>query len=48
MEPHDDTQLQIMEHLRALRLEMASLHAKIDALTARFEDAIEGDAEDDD
>jgi hypothetical protein len=48
MQPGDDPQARILEHLRALRLEVASLHEKIDALTARLEDAIEGDGEDDD
>jgi hypothetical protein len=45
MAPPDDAQRRIMEHLEALRLDMASLHEKIDALTARLEDAIEGDDE---
>jgi hypothetical protein len=43
MKAADDTQLQIMEHLRALRQEMRLMHEKIDALAARLEDAIEGD-----
>jgi hypothetical protein len=46
MSAADDVTLQMMEHLRSLRLEVAALHEKIDVLAARLEDAIEGEDED--
>jgi hypothetical protein len=32
----EDVELQILEHLRALRQEVGSLHGKLDALAARL------------
>ena len=44
----EDVELQILDHLRALRGEMAALHEKIDALSAKLDAATEGDGWDDD
>jgi hypothetical protein len=44
----EDVELQILEHLRNLRLELASLHEKVDALAAKLDAATEGDGWDDD
>ncbi len=39
----EDAELQILEHLRALRQEVAALHQKVDRLGARSDDAATGD-----
>jgi hypothetical protein len=44
----EDVELQILDHLRALRQEMTALHEKVDALAARLDAATEGDGWDDD
>jgi hypothetical protein len=44
----EDVELQLLDHLRNLRLEMASLHAKIDALAAKLDAPTRGDGWDDD
>jgi hypothetical protein len=44
----EDVELQILEHLRSLRLELASLHEKVDALAAKLDAATDGDGWDDD
>jgi hypothetical protein len=44
----EDVELQLLEHLRALRLELASLHEKVDALAQKLDAATTGDGWDDD
>ena len=42
----EDVELQILEHLRALRQEVAALHEKVDALALAVRAAPEADDED--
>jgi hypothetical protein len=44
----EDVELQILEHLRSLRMELATLHEKVDALAAKLDAATGGDGWDDD